>query len=72
MPLNPTQRRVTFETIEDGTTFLHRYKAKNPYVLGPLPPFLEGFVAFFGGIRTQGSLALHAPREVGDYDLFGA
>jgi len=26
-------------------------------------PFLEGFVAFFGGIRTQGSLALHAPRE---------
>jgi hypothetical protein len=20
----------------------------------PLPPFLEGFVAFFGGIRTQG------------------
>jgi hypothetical protein len=30
MPLNPTQRRVTFETIEDGTTFLHRYGAGNP------------------------------------------
>ena len=23
-----------------------------------------GFAAFFGGIRTQGSLALHVPREV--------
>jgi hypothetical protein len=31
----------------------------------PLPPFLEAFVAFFGGICTQGSLALHAPRESG-------
>jgi len=28
------------------------YRSK-PYVLGPLPPSLEGFAAFFGGIRTQ-------------------
>jgi len=31
--------------------------------------FLEGFVAFFGGICTQGSLALHAPKEAGDQEL---
>jgi hypothetical protein len=28
------------------------YLLQQLYVLGPLLPFLEGFVAFFGGIRT--------------------
>lgn len=33
------------------------------YVMGSWLSVLEVFAAFFGGIRTQGSIALHAPRE---------